>query len=507
MPWNRLTQHKHTPDGNESPATIQTNGKGKRSESEIRRYVDNVAMSWILNNVWMFMITGAAFTKFAQSIELPDRYFGILAAAPYIGALFQIPASIVLESIGHRKATTIICLLISRGIWVFIAMIPWVIPADMAPWRWASLVLLVTLCWIFNNLAGPANTGWLADTVPSRLRGRFVSFCLRWSQPFVLVVVLTVGYLIDLAEKAHLSQPALMLKLCSMILALGGLIGFLGILRHTLAPDPKPVKPMGWNFQLIKDLKKPLASAGYRRYLAVNFVFIIGTGFIGQYIWLYMFDVGHMTALFANLLMVAMQRLITLFTYRFWGRQIDAHGKKPVMLMCMSVMTLGFVGWIIAGQGGMVHILIALPIVITEASVLPGWEISNLNIMLDFSSAKQGGTSAAVAINALVMALGGILSGLIGSGFSDIFADVHIKLPSLNMVVTYHVLLMLFVVFIRLIVCLLILRLHEPKASATRDAMRIVTSGIFHNTRQAILMPTRIVGHVGRWTYKVRSDD
>ncbi len=486
------------------PKWFREEKRSNRRDSDMRQFVKHVPLGWILSNVWIFIITGAAFTKFAKSINLPDSYFGFLAAAPFIGALFQIPASIMLECFGHRKATAVSCFLIGRFMWVLVALIPWVVPEDQESLRWGLLVGLVTINWIFNNLAGPANTAWLADAVPPSLRGRFVSFCLRWSQPVILAVVLGVGYLIDIAEKAQARQPLLMLKLCSMLLALGGLIGFFAILRHALAPDPKPVVGKGWNPQLLYNLKKPLANRAFRRYLLVNFIFLIGTGFIGQYIWLYMFDVGNMTAFMANLLMVAMQRLVTMFTYRFWGRRIDQHGKKPVMFLCMSVMTVGFIGWVIAGQGGLVHLLIALPIVIIEAACLPGWEITNLNILLDFSSSKQGGTSAAVAINAMAIAIGGIISGALGSLFASLFKGVRIELPALDMVITYHVMLMLLVVVIRFIVCLLILRLDEPKATATRDLLRDVSTNIFHNTRQAILMPTRIVGQVSRWTYKLK---
>ncbi|HAI12471.1 MAG TPA: hypothetical protein DCM28_12260 [Phycisphaerales bacterium] len=481
--------------------------RSSRPDSDMRQYVKHVPLGWILSNVWIFMITGAAFTKFAKAIHLPDSYFGLLAAAPFIGAMFQIPASILLECFGHRKATSIACQLIGRFIWVFIALIPWVIPDDQDALRWGLLAGLTTLTWILNNLAGPANTAWLADAVPPSLRGRFVSFCLRWSQPVILVVVLGVGYLIDVAEKAEdgkVSQPLLMLKLCSMLLAIAGLVGVFGILRHAMAPDPKPVTGTGWNPQLLYNLKKPLVNPGFRRYLLVNFTFFVGTGFVGQYIWLYMFDVGHMTALAANGLLVAMPRVITMFTYRFWGRQIDAHGKKPVMLLCMGVMSISFFGWIIAAQGSTWHVLAALPLIVLEVACLPGWEVTNLNVLLDFSSSKQGGTSAAVAINAMAVAIGGIISGALGSLFASVFAEVNFEIVAMDFTVTYHVLLMLLVVFVRLIVCLLVLRLDEPKATATRDLIREVSSGVFYNTRQAILMPTRIVGQISRWTYKLR---
>lgn len=450
---------------------------------------------------------GAAFTKFAKSLEVPDKYFGVISAAPYIGALFQIPASIFLESYGRRKATSILFNFLGRLTWVLIAMIPWMISAQHASMRWATLTGLVTLSWIFSNIAGPANTAWLADTVPPNLRGRFVSYCLRWSQPCILVVVLGVGYLIDVAEQSKGSDPELMLKLCSMLLAVAGMIGIYGIVRHAQAPDPKPAVPKGWNFQIIKDLKKPLGNRNFRRYLMVNFTFIVGTGFVGQYIWLYMFDVGHMTAFFANLLLVAMPRMITMCTYHFWGKQIDKHGKKPVMLLCMAVMSVTFLGWIYAAQGSMMHLLIALPFILLEVACFPGWEIANLNLLLDYSSSKQGGTSSAVALNAMAIALGGIVSGALGSGFCEWFSDVEIVLPAINFTVTYHGLLMLLVVVIRIFVCLMILRLEESKATATRDLLRDVSTGVFQNTRQAILMPTRIVGQISKWTYKIRQDD
>ena len=285
------------------------------------------------------------------------------------------------------------------------------------------------------------------------------------------------------------------------------LIGVYGILRHAKAPDPKGSIPKGWDFNLVKNLKKPLANRNFRSYLLVNFMFIVGTGFVGQYIWLYMFDVGHMTAFFANLLLVAMPRVITMCTYHFWGKQIDKHGKKPVMLLCMGVMSITFLGWVYAAQGSTMHVLIALPFILLEVACFPGWEISNLNLLLDYSSTKQGGTSAAVAINAMAIALGGIVSGALGSCFAQWFSEVHFSLPAINFTVTYHGLLMLLVVVIRLIVCVLILRLKEPKATATLDLFRDVSTGVFQNTRQAILMPTRIVGQISKWTYKIRQDD
>ncbi len=104
----------------------------------------------------------------------------------------------------------------------------------------------------------------------------------------------------------------------------------------------------------------------------------------------------------------------------------------------------------------------------------------------------------------MAVAIGGIISGALGSLFASVFAEVNFEIVAMDFTVTYHVLLMLLVVFVRLIVCLLVLRLDEPKATATRDLIREVSSGVFYNTRQAILMPTRIVGQISRWTYKLR---
>ena len=79
--------------------------------------------------MWLFTITGAAMNKFARGLGTPDAGFGILAVMPYLGTLFQLPTSYLLDSRGiGRRILFMLAMITNRMSWVLMALIPWVLP-------------------------------------------------------------------------------------------------------------------------------------------------------------------------------------------------------------------------------------------------------------------------------------------------------------------------------------------------------------------------------------------
>ena len=71
---------------------------------------------------------------------------------------------------------------------------------------------------------------------------------------------------------------------------MAGLMGVLDILCHRFVDDP--VKDHQANTdRFLRMMLRPLKEAEFRRFLAFNFIMTLGIGCIGQYIWLYAFDV------------------------------------------------------------------------------------------------------------------------------------------------------------------------------------------------------------------------
>ena len=469
--------------------------------ARLRGQLRRVTLSWGLGYFWLFTITGAAMTKFARGLGMPDYGFGILAAMPHIATLFQLPGSYLVEHYRHRRRLFIVAMTISRLSWVIMAMIPWLLPGVRQIW-WTMLVLITLLAWSANHLAVPAWTSWMADIVPSRLRGRFFGNCQRYAQPIVIVGALGVGYVIDVAETSR--DVDLLLQVTSSVLALAGLVGSLGIGLYRRVDDPprsESLQPLDW----LGSMWQPLRESNFRRYLGLNFTFMLSIGFLGQYIWVYMFDVGLMKAWMANLLLAVVPRFVHMYSYTAWGRQIDRLGRRPVAIFAVFLMLIGPIAWFMVGQQDPLTRWVGVCLAMTAAFSFSGFEAANLNMLLAIteSRAGKGGGSAYAALNGLAVAAGGVLSGLVGWAVAKWCHTIDWTIPVVGWAFTYHGLLLAISLVLR--ACLLpwLFALREPTATPASTAIRYMSTNVYSNVRQAAVMPTRVVGRIRRWTYRI----
>jgi len=113
----------------------------------------HVTIAWMFGSAWLYITTGAALTKYARSLGLPPFWFGVLAAVPFAGALFQLPASFAMARHGHRKGLMLTSGVVHRLLWVAVAAVPWVLPGA---WWWPGLLVLVALSSVSGHVCTPA---------------------------------------------------------------------------------------------------------------------------------------------------------------------------------------------------------------------------------------------------------------------------------------------------------------------------------------------------------------
>lgn len=486
----------------------------------LRRQLGLVVMAWVFGSLWMWTISGAAMTQFSRELGLPDAGFGVLGALPFLGTLFQLPASWVQERFGRRKPWFILTLGLSRVLWIVIALLPWVVPAEWGAARWVLMLVLVGVSWITSHLGGPAFMSWFSDLVPRRIRGRYTALRTLLTLPLSLVATLGVGAWLrhtEAVQAAAGSAGGQLLIATSLLIGLAGVLGVIDIAVFFWVKDPLPSRGSR-DTQWIKMLRTPLQDRNFRRYLIYNFTLILGLGFLGQYVWLFVLDQAKVSFLMANLMLIAVPLMVRSLAYPFWGRVVDKLGKKPVMLIAGSLFVVGPLGWLFVTPE-----LLWPGYLLTMISplVLPGIEIANFNFMLDLAETRKGqrGGSAYVAINSIVVGVGGMLSGLIGSAVAAALPTFHWELvldwPWLAwvgleagaggavMVVSYHGVLFILSMALRAAALVWATTLIEPRATGTREAMRYVTTSLYSNVRQGLLMPTRIVGRAARWSYRL----
>ncbi len=445
-------------------------------------------------------------TQFARGLGMPDWGFGVMAAIPAVATLAQLPGAYVGQRYGWRRGLFIWSVASGRAMWVAIALIPWVVPGGReAGWWWPTMLGLLLVSWVLTHAAGPAWMNWMGDLIPRRVRGRYFARRNLATRPVAFLAVLGIGWLLDAGGRGGGEGGEGMLRITSGVLAIGGLLGTLDILCFRFVPDPRP--PVADRGARLMDVFRTAGRLpGLKNYLAFNFTFVLGIGFVGQYVWLYVLDECGWSNSKANLLVIAVPLAVQAVTVGLWGRVIDRVGKKPVLILAGCVVSFGSVGWLFITPERM-----ALGYTLVLAVVLfwPAIEMANFNMLLDFAddptlkrADRRSAAGAAVAVNAVVTAVAGTVSGLLGGLLAAWLRDLHAVVPVVGVVLTYHGVLFLISGLLRAVSLVFAVRLREPRAAGTRDAVRYATGLVYSNVRQAVFLPTRIVGRVLRASYR-----
>lgn len=478
---------------------------------DLRRQLVWVTVAWAFGSVWLWSISGAAMTQFCRELGMPDYGFGILATLPFLGTLIQLPVSYILERYGHRRTLFLWTATLQRLLWTLAAFIPWLLPGVQQAW-WVVLIVVLGVSWLLGQASSPAWMSWMSDLIPRRVRGRYFAVRRVATQPIGLFVTVGIGYAMDLVQSVQDERPDIMLPVTAAILAIAGLFGALDILCFRNVKDPAPPKPHR-DVNLFALLGRPLADRHFRRYVAFNFTFMLGVGFMGQYVWLYAFDVVGWTYWQANLLIIGLPLVLQWFTFQMWGRLIDRYGKKPILLITGFVTVWGAVGWMLINAD---RFWLGYTMILLTTMAWPGMEIANFNFTLDLAGSRKehdehphahqretAGT-AYVAVNSIVVALGGILSGLLAAAIAGRLEGWESDpLPIVGVALTYHGVLFIISTLLRGASLIWAAQLEEPRATGTRDAIRYMTAAFYSNVRSALLVPSRTVGHVMRWSYRL----
>jgi MFS family permease len=458
---------------------------------ELRGALRRVTQAWFFGAAWMYIVTGAAMTQFAKLLGVPGFGFGIMAALPFAGALVQLPVSYFIERYGHRKIIFIGAGIVHRALWLVAAAIPWVLPARL---YWPALIVAVAISWVAGQMCGPSWVSWMADLVPARIRGRYFSRRTQWGQLVGIVVTLAVGYVLDLAQR-HGERT--LLWTLSGTMALASVAGIVDFLLFVRVPEPRPDRPNP-EARLWDLIRKPLADRNFRRFLGYIFMLTLAMGYMGQFAWLYLFDVAKMSNTQANAMLVLGPLVVLMVSFRFWGKLLDRFGRKPVLVMAMVLTLPGGVLWMFVTQEHWVLPYLGLLLV---TAAWPGIDLANFNLLLNFSGPASGARNSGgyVAINSIVAAMAGILSGLLAGTIASALNDWQPVWAGWPM--TYHRLLFLLSSVLRVFALLWLWRLEDTGAQPTRAAWRYMGTNLYSNLQQVMFMPGRLLWQRSRWTF------
>jgi len=445
-------------------------------------------VAWIFGAAWLYLTTGAVFTQFAKLLHMPAFGYGLLAAVPFAGALAQLPVSYFITRYGHRKSIFITVGAFHRLMWLPIAAIPWVVPAG---WQWQGLLAFFAVMWVAGQATAPIWVSWMADLVPSPIRGRYFTRRSQLGQLIGVIVTLLMGYALD-----HAAPPVLLQVIC-LALGVSGLFGLVDFLFFVKVPDVQRVKPNP-DIRIWELLRGPLQDRNFRRFLGFSTLLTFSIGYIGQFAWLFMFDVARMSNTQANAMLVVMPLVIFMMSGPMWGRLLDRFGRKPVLIIAGLIVVPGTVGWIFISRE---HWVWGYLLVVISTAAWPGLEAGTFNVLLNLSDAAEGRSSgsAYVAINSAACAVTGVLSGLFGGVVAQVLGNWQTTI--LGYPLTYHGVLFIISSILRLAAVGWLIRFEDHRAATARTALRYLGTNLYSNLQQAVFIPGRLLQQLSRGTY------
>ncbi len=439
-------------------ATISTTRKALR--------ISNIEGSWA--TLHFVLTSGAFFTGFALLLGANDFQLGLLSAMPLLAQVFQLPGAWLVEKTGHRRTIVGWFSVISRTIWLPIVLIPALFPDHpMRMFIWLCLASSIAM-----NLASSGWVAWMSALVPPSIRGRYFATRGRVTGAVAIAASLGGGVAIDLLKQHGHDYAGYLLLM--MIAVAAGLMAFRLILRQ---PDP------GYRAEVLPPLTtylvQPMRDANYRRIIVFYLYWLFAVNLASPFFNAHLLK--HMGWNYKSMaLLGVLSSVTTILLQSVWGRAVDRHGHKPVlMITAIGIIHLPFY-YAFCPWG------LRWPIYLNAVFggvFWAGFGLASFNQLIDVLPARR--RTMYVAVLSALSGMTSFVATIFSGWLAGVFDGVNWTFGSLT-VVNYQI---LFVItgLVRIPGLLFLRRIREPDAEGAGLVLRQAFGGFYR--RLLLLRP------------------
>jgi len=364
------------------------------------------------------LTTGVILTALALHLGASTVMIGLLASAPFLAQLLQVPAIGLVERLRTRKKIAVLTSIAGRlmlAVMAATAFFNGLVPLIV------FLAAQFILCGL-GAIGACAWNAWMRDLAPEERLGRVFARRTAWLTAISLLLSLFAAFALELTPAGSQSRSVVF----AAMLGAGCVTGLISARIVSSMPEPK-MPPAEGPIRLRELLRQPFRDVNFSRLLrfvaswqfAINLATPFFTVFIVRQL---RFDIS-----FVMVLSVVSQ-LANLLALRSWGVLSDRFANKSVLAVCAPAYILAIVAMIgasqldsrmlVAGWLIMLHIIMG--------GALAGVTLSSTNIALKLS--PKGSATAYVAANAMVAALAAGLAPILGGLLADFFARRELAL-------------------------------------------------------------------------------
>lgn len=319
----------------------------------------------------------------------------------------------------------------------------WLVAAGLLVWMAAHgtqnaanrLAIVMFFACLATSLSGVAWTGYVQSWVPQRIRGVYFAQRNRMTQVSNLVFLLVTA--------------AVLHWLGTGLLVFAGLFTGAFLLRVTslLISHSAPVQgdPPSRGLPLAAQVDVLRRDVPYLRFLVAGSVWGFTANFVSPFYPMYLLRELEKDSSFVGLFYIV-QMLFGAMAFPAWGRLVNRHGSRPVLLCAIALWAVVNAGWVLVTRqtAWLPHVLGALAGATNAAVVLGQF---NLVLKLVPPNAKALAIAIITAVMSLATAIAPLASGwllarCLESGWDPVlvYRSFFLSLPALAGVTWYFML-------------------------------------------------------------------
>jgi len=364
------------------------------------------------------LTTGVILTAFALHLGASNLMVGVLASAPFLSQLLQLPAILLVERVRKRKRIAVLTSIAGRLMLALMAATAFF--TGLSPLL-IFLAAQFTLCGL-GAIGTCAWNAWVRDLAPENRLGQVFARRTVWLTAINLALGLAAALALDLTP-AHSSARNLVF---ASMFGVGCITGLISARIVTSMPEPL-MPPPGGAIRLGGLLRQPLRDPNFSRLLVFVGIWQFAVNLATPFFTVFIVRQLHFNVSFVMVLSVVSQ-VANIMALRTWGLLSDRFANKSVLAVCAPVYILSIVAMIGASQIGD-RTLVALWLVVLHLFMggsVAGVTLTSTNIALKLS--PRGSATAYVAASATVTAVAAGIAPILGGLLADFFADRKLEL-------------------------------------------------------------------------------
>lgn len=409
----------------------------KLSKDEVEQGLSNIIFDGITTHTFVTLTGGIFLIAFALELGASNLMIGLLAAVPPLAELVQIPAVGLIERIRNRRLITIVASVMSRGLWIVIALIPFLFSSQVGIY---CLVFFLILYSCISSVKHCSWKSWMRDLIPDEILGLFFSRRMALSFALATVLSLCASFFLDIWQSDSQRTPVYGY---SFIFLAGSLIGLAGTYFLIKTPEQQMITTPG--IPLRQRLTEWYSDTNFRNLIIFLSLWSFAVNLAAPFLTVYLLKRLSLDITIVILLSIVSQ-ICSIMSFPLWGTITDRFSNKSVLSVAGPLFLLCFLALTFTNlpepHALTMPLLVIIHIIMGISTAGVTLAAGNIGLKL----APKGSATSYLAGISIFTALAAGISPVIGGYFVDNLAEcellwnltwrspnLHITIPTLQL--------------------------------------------------------------------------